>query len=254
MSYTVLKLAKLSGVSARTLRYYDEIGLLTPDRVEPNGYRVYEQKQVDRLQQILLYRELGMPLESIQSILDAKGFDRGAALRAHLRELSDRKQQLERLMENVRKTLRTMEGETTMTDKEKFEGFKRQLVDDNERKYGAEARKRYGDAEVDASNGKVMGMSEGQYQQQQELQEQIAALLKTAVATGDPACADAQKACELHKQWLELFWRKGMYSKQAHLSLGETYVQDERFRAHYEAIAPGCAEFFRNALRVYCKE
>ena len=122
MEYTVSKLAELAGVSPRTLRYYDEIGLLSPTRISSNGYRIYGQKEVDRLQQIL-YRELGVPLDEIGRVLTAKNFDGLSALQNHLAGLLERREQLELLIANVEKTIKAMKGEIIMTDKEKFEGF-----------------------------------------------------------------------------------------------------------------------------------
>lgn len=253
MTYTIQKLAQLAGVSARTLRYYDQIGLLRPERMAENDYRVYGAAQVDRLQQILFYRELGVGLDEIRALLDAPGYDRGAALRKHLGALGDEKRRLETLMENVRKTLLAMEGAAEMSDKEKFEGFKKELIEQNEKKYGKELRERFGDREIDASNARMASMSEQQYDRQKALENEIAALLKAAVATGDPSCADAQKACALHREWLETMWRKGSYTKQAHAALAESYVADERFAAYFENIAPGCAAFLRDAIKAYCE-
>src|SRR5690606_5116832 len=101
MEYTVQKLGRLAGVSTRTLRYYDEIGLLKPGRINSSGYRIYGREEVDRLQQILFYRELGVSLENIRSMLSAAAFDSAEALRAHYVELLDRRAQIDQLIRNV---------------------------------------------------------------------------------------------------------------------------------------------------------
>ncbi|HRU40998.1 MAG TPA: MerR family transcriptional regulator, partial [Candidatus Diapherotrites archaeon] len=134
MEYTVQKLGKLAGVSTRTLRYYDEIGILKPARINSSGYRIYGQKEVDMLQQILFYRELGVSLDSIREIVTAPSFDGAKALREHHRKLLEKREQLNLLIANVEKTIALTEGRTIMTDKEKFEGFKQKLLDDNEKK------------------------------------------------------------------------------------------------------------------------
>lgn len=252
MEYTVHQLAALSGVSTRTLRYYDQIGLLLPVRTASNGYRIYGQAQVDRLQQILFYRELNVSLEEIGRILDAPDYQPEVALQSHLQLLLQRKDELDRLIVNVKKTIGLLKGETTMNDSEKFEGFRQKLLDDNESAYGTEIRQKYGDEAVEDSYAKVKGMTEEQWRSSCALREEYEQILKKALAQGNPAGEAAQKACDLHRQWLCLFWKEGTYSKAAHLGMGEMYVEDPRFSAYYERIAPGCAVFFRDALRVYC--
>lgn len=252
MEYNVNKLAKLSGVTTRTLRYYDQIGLLTPERVSENGYRIYGQMQVDSLQQILFYRELGFDLENIKEIILSPDFDQKAALQSHLSSLVERKQQIDALIENVSKTIRALEGETIMNDNERFEGFKKKLLEDNEKTYGREVREKFGNEAADSSNAKLAGMSEEQWKMQNELAAEINEALKAAMELGDPSCELAQRACDLHRQWLCMFWKDGAYSKSAHRRLAEMYVSDERFKVHYEKIADGAAEFFRKAIDIYC--
>ena len=139
-----------------------------------------------------------------------------------------------------------------MSDTQKFEAFKRNLIDQNEQKYGAEVRERWGDDAADASNAKMAGMTEEQWNRTQELQQQISEALLAGMEAGDPAGADAQRAADLHRQWLCAFWKEGTYSKQAHRGLAEMYVADDRFKAYYEAIAPGAAVFLCDAVKVYC--
>jgi DNA-binding transcriptional MerR regulator len=251
MEYSINKLAKLAGVSTRTLRYYDEIKLLSPERISSNGYRVYGQKEVDLLQQILFYRELGVPLDEIKNIIWSKDYDGIAALQGHLSALKAKKQQIELLISNVEKTIAASKGEITMSDKEKFEGFKQKMLEENEKQYGKEIRKKFGDAIVDASNAKMMGLTAEQYEIVQELSRKISDSLKTAFEQGDPSSELAQKVCALHKEWLGYFWNH--YSKEAHLGLAQTYMDDPRFRKYYDAIAVGCAEFLRDAIKIYCE-
>ena len=250
MEYTVNKLAKLAGVSTRTLRYYDEFGLLKPARISSNGYRIYGEKEIDRLQQILFYRELSVPLEGIKEIMSG-GFDAEAALQSHLTALLAKRKQLDSLISNVEKTIKAAKGETIMSNQEKFAGFKQKLVDDNERQYGEEIRAKYRGDAVDRSNAKVKGMTREQYEQVEALRHEYEETLKAAFAQGDPASELAQKACELHKQWLCYFWDH--YSKEAHIGVTQMYVDDPRFKAYYDKIDPGCAEFLRDAVLVYCK-
>lgn len=251
MEYSINKLAKLAGVSTRTLRYYDEIEILSPRRIASNGYRVYGQKEVDILQQIMFYRELGVPLDEIKKIIWSKDYDGITSLQGHLSALKEKKEQIELLISNVEKTIATSKGEGTMTDKEKFEGFKMKMIEDNEQQYGAEIREAYGDDVIDASNTKIMGLTPEKYEKSQALSQQINEVLKVAFEQQDPSSEAAQKACALHKEWLGYYWNH--YSKEAHLGLAQTYVDDIRFKKYYDDIAEGCAAFFQEALKIYCQ-
>lgn len=252
MEYTIQKLAKMAGVSTRTLRWYDECGLLKPRRISTNGYRVYGRVELDRLQQILFYRSLEVSLPEIGRILSAEDFNGLAALQSHYTALRARHEQLSLLIENVEKSILAMKGEITMSDTEKFEGFKRKLINENEQRYGAEIRQRYGESTIDRSNRRVRGMTHEQYAQAEQLSREVNETLKEAFLQGDPASEVAQKACDLHRRWLSLFWDR--YSREAHLGVTQMYVDDPRFTAYYDQIAPGCAIFLRDAVRLYCGE
>lgn len=251
--YSVHELADLSGVSVRTLHYYDQIGLLSAQR-KKNNYRSYCSSEVDRLHQILLYKELGMGLGVIKEALDQPDFDATKALEEHVAKLKEQRSRLDRLIAGAEKTLVHSEKGTKMTDEEKFEGFKKQLINENEQRYGSEIRKRYGDDEVDASNAKLMGLTKEQYENSQALAIEIRECLAQAMKEKDPGGRAAQKACDLHRQWLSYYWKEGVYNKQRHLGLGEMYVADDRFRAYYDQETPGTAELLRDALRIYCAE
>jgi len=252
VEYTVNKLAQLSGVSTRTLRYYDQIDILKPAKISSNGYRIYGQSEVDTLQQIRFYRELGFALDEVKSLMSAPDFDREQSLQNHLTALQHKKSRIEALIDNVTKTIDSLKGKTIMSDQEKFEGFKQKLVDDNEALYGKEIREKYGDAVIDATNAKVKGMSEEQWQKAESLRTELEALLKTAFEQGNPASDEAQRVCDLHRQWLCVFWKDGAYSKEAHINIAEMYTADERFAAYYDKIAIGCAGFLRDAINIYC--
>ena len=137
-----------------------------------------------------------------------------------------------------------------MTDNDKYEGFKQSLIDENEKKYGSEIRAKYGDKEVDASNAMLKGLTQEQYDEGERLRLAYEGKLKDALETGNPAGDMAQAACDLHRQWLCVYYPA--YGKEYHKGLGEMYVADERFKANYDKIAPGCAEFLRDAINIYC--
>lgn len=249
MEYTVQKLGRIAGISTRTLRYYDEIGILKPARINSSGYRIYGQAEVDRLQQILFYRELGVSLEQIKKIVTSPHFDAAAALKEHHARLLDKRKQLDALIANVEKTIAASEGRKKMTDQEKFEGFKMKLIDENERKYGKEVREKYGEEAVDRSNAEFKNMTPKQYEELSRLSEEVLSTLAEAFKQGDPAGELAQKAADLHRQWLTYFWKE--YSKEAHAGIAQMYVDDERFKAYYDRDQPGTAEFLRDAIHIY---
>lgn len=251
MEYSIQSLSKMAGVSTRTLRYYDEIGILKPARIASSGYRVYSEREVDLLQQILFYKELGIELKVIKQILSSPSFDILKALYSHKEGLLKKRAQIDLLIENVQKTIDSKERGKKMANKDKFNGFKKELIDKNENKYGKEIREKYGDKTVDDSNKKLMNMDEEKFDEFKKLEGDIIEALKLAMDTGDPSGELAMKACELHKKWLGYTWN--FYSKEAHRNLGEMYVCDERFKKYYDDNREGMAEFLRNALVEFTK-
>lgn len=247
MAFTIQKLANMAGISTRTLRYYDELGLLVPMRINASGYRIYGQNEIDILQHILFYREMGFELLNIKSIITNPDFNAFEALEEHHKQLLDRKIKLEHLILNVEKTMASHRGGSIMSDKEKFEGFKRKMIDDNANKYGKEIREKYGNDTIDKSNQKVSGLSEEDLKIAAQLAEDILEKLSIAMASGDPEGPIAQEIADMHKRWLNFFWQS--YSKEAHVGLAQMYVDDSRFTAYYDdKIGKGTAEFLRDAI------
>lgn len=250
MEYGIKQLSELAGVSARTLRYYDEIGLLKPLYTTEAGYRFYGEQEVMLLQQILFYRERGFSLGEITRIIYHKDFDIQHALQEHLLDLEEQKVKLERMIHTVRKTISSMKGETEMSAEEKFEVFKKNVVKEQEERYGAEARRRYGDEQVDASQKKVLDMTEADYQRFVNLGNEILEQLKEAVQAGeDPKGEKGRRLMLLHKEWLGFTWK--VYTENAHKGLVNMYVQDPRFTQYYDREVTGCAEFLRKAVEYW---
>ncbi|CAB1246748.1 MerR family transcriptional regulator [Clostridium sp. WLY-B-L2] len=247
--YTVQGLSKLSGVSKRAIRYYDEIGILKPARINSSGYRIYGQMEVDRLQQILFYKELGVNLEDIKNIVTSTSFDTVKALKKHHEKLLEKRRKLDLIISNVEKTIAFREGRIKMTDSEKFEGFKERLIEGNEKKYGREIREKYGDDTVERSNEKFRNMTENQYREAEKLQSDIMDTLESAFETKNPGGELAQKAADMHRRWLSYFWDS--YSKEAHVGVAQMYVDDRRFTAYYDKRKPGMAKFLRDAIFIY---
>lgn len=249
---TITELAKLTGVSTRTLRYYDEINLLKPAKMNEVGYRLYSQMEVDLLQQILFYRELGMKLELIKEIVMSEHFDYKKALNIHREELLKRQKQLDQLIATVDQTIQSLEGGIQMSNKDKFEGFKQQKLKENEEKYGDEIRREYGEETIQIANEKFRGLTEEQYKAAQGLEQQLFERLKEAMEEGNPASDVAQETAELHKRWLCFYWPK--YTKETHAGLAEMYVEDGRLTEYYdERVSPGATQFLHDAIFYYTK-
>lgn len=250
MEYTILQLAKLSGVSTRTIRYYEEIGLLTPAGRKENGYRMYTQKEVDVLWQILFYRELGMKLSEVADLLQKRETARTKTLKVHLKELESERERIDRLIQTVQKTIWKEEGKITMTNQEKFEGLKKEMIQKNEETYGEEIRGKYGTDKVEESNAKLMNLTEEEYADMQNTGAKLQELLEEAVEKGiSPDTETGKEAYELHRKWLSFTW--SFYSKEAHVGLTEMYLADERFKSYYDTNVEGCAAYLKEVVAIY---
>ena len=139
-----------------------------------------------------------------------------------------------------------------MSDKEKFEGFKQRMIEENEKKYGKEIRGKYGEKAVAESNQAIKDLTAEEYGKWEQLSASVLENLKAAMATRDPAGELAQKTADLHRQWLSYAW--GSYNKKAHAGLAQMYVDDQRFTAFYDKVQPGAAEFLRDAILIYTGE
>lgn len=245
--YSIKELAKLAGVTSRTLRYYDEIGLLLPVDFSEGGYRLYGPAEVDRLQQILFYREMGLELKAIVKVLDDPSFDDLAALKEHRRRLLNEQQRLRTLLQTVEKTILAKEQQEKMKDKEKFAGFVEEMIADNEEKYGAEIRQKYGDDVVDGSNAALRAMGPERFDQFQNLEGEITTLLKEAMADRDVHSQLSDKLFALHKEWITAAW--GNYNPAAHKGVAQMYVADPRFTEYYDSRSgDGAAAFLYEVI------
>ena len=253
MEYNISQLSKLSGVSARTLRYYDEINLLHPSRTNEAGYRFYGDKEVNLLQQILFYRERGLSLEKIRFILYDENFDMLKALNEHLTELENRMERLSKLIDTVKDTIASVKGEFIMRDSEKFEAFKKDIVDQYEKLYGEEAREKYGDSEVNMAVNKVLSLSKEDYEKFQTLGKKVMEALKAAVISkASPESETGRSVASLHKEWLGYSWKD--YTEQKHKGVVSLYVQDERFKKYYDREQDGCADFLLAAVDFWAEK
>ncbi|MGE5224066.1 MAG: MerR family transcriptional regulator [Omnitrophica WOR_2 bacterium] len=241
--FTVKKLAQLAGISRRTLHYYDEIGLLKPSRIGNNGYRYYGEEALLRLQQILLYRELDLPLENIKEIMEGPDFDVLSALENHKEKLSQRILQLELLINTVDHTIDHLKGKTEMSTKQFFEGFS----DEQQEEYAKEAMQMYDPATVKASTQKWKNYTAAEKQHISEEGNAFYESFLLAMPKG-PASPEAQASVERWRRHIEYFW---VPNDQQLLGLSNGYNDDPRFKENFDKIHPGLAAFIREAVKVY---
>lgn len=248
IEYTIKKVAELAGISTRTLRYYDEINLLTPARITISGYRIYGSNEIDRLQLILFYRSLDLSLEEISALLDSPEYDAHTVLAEHYQKLLEKKIQLDMLIHTVQNTLNYQEGKITMTDEEKFFGLKQQQIQENEQLYGSELRQKYGTESLQATNQQWLSLSKDEMNALKQTEQILLDTLKTAVDTKDHSVETMEKIFETHKSWLN--YTTPAYSSQLHQSLGLMYVHDPRFTAYYESQAgKGAAALLNDSIQ-----
>ena len=243
MRYTIKQIADLAGVTTRTLRYYDQIGLLSPSHTGDNGYRYYDQGSLLQLQQILFLRELDVPLKEIQAILSRPDFDIRQALRDHRSSLETRVQRLKTLIDTVDQTIATIEGEWIMNDKDYFEGF-------DESKYEEEARQRWGNTESFAQSQKRWGSySEAKKEAIKQQGEEITLRMVGTNPDLSPDDPGVQAAVGEYFAYInETFYT---LEPEALRNLSDMWVQDERFARSYERIREGGAEFVRQAVHIW---
>jgi MerR family transcriptional regulator, thiopeptide resistance regulator len=240
---TVKQLAKLAGVSVRTLHYYDEIGLLKPSSVGGNGYRHYEEEAALRLQQILFYRELDLNLDEIKTILGRPDFNVLTALRSHKQALQGRVERLERLILTVDKTIDHLKGKETMTTKRIFEGFS----EEEQEKYALEAEQMYDPETVRASNRKWKAYAPAEKERILAEGKEIYTDLAKAMPKG-AASTEVQTVISHWHKHMQYFWRP---NDEQLMGLADLYNSDPRFRANYDRVDPKLAGFMREAVKVY---
>ncbi len=252
MEYSIKKLADLAGVTTRTIRYYDEIGLLKPRRINSSGYRIYGEKEINLLQQILFYRSMDMKLEDIQKVMSGPDFDIPKALKDHLQQLILRRSQLDQLISTVEKTIAYNKGEVEMSNKEKFEGFKKEKLAENESNYGKETRERYGEEKVEDANKKFINMNENDFKEMQDIENEMLESLKEVVKRKDLESETAKNVYQKHKSWLNFTWES--YSSEAHIELAKMYVEDERFSDYYnDRVGTEAVTVLRDIIVKYAK-
>ena len=243
MSYSVGQVAGLAGVTIRTLHHYDEIGLLSPSGRSAAGYRIYEEADLERLQRILFYREFGFALEEIATIVDDPRTDVVGHLCRQRELLSERIKRLRAMVAAIDYEMEAQTMGIRLTPEERFEVFGDFRPED----YAEEAEQRWGDTEAyRQSQRRVASYTKEDWQQIKAEEEEVRANLAAAFAAGlAPDSDEALAAAEAHRQHITRWFYDCSYD--IHRGLADMYVNDDRFRAHYDALAPGLAQFIREA-------
>lgn len=248
MKMQTKEFAILTGVSVRTLHYYDEIGLLKPFYVDKeNGYRFYNEDSIERMQEILFYRELDFPLKSIQQIITSPNYDKQKALKEQKQLLILKKERLERLiiaLENVEKGEKTMS--MNVFDNSEFENTRKKFAD--------EAKEKWGNTQAyKESCKKTSSYSEEKWNEINSVMNNIITEFAECVKNG--VCPTDDFAQTLVKKWQDFITENYYTCTKTILSgLGEMYVYDERFKQNIDKCGAGTAEFMAEAIKNYCIE
>ncbi len=245
MKMHIKEFAKLTGVSVRTLHYYDEIGLLKPCAVdEQNGYRLYDEACLMRMQEILFYRELDFPLKDIQAIVSSPDYDKQNALKEQKHLMLMKKERLERLIKALDGAMKGEKLTMNVFDNSEFEA-QREL-------YAKEAKEKWGNTAAYEENAeKTKGYSKEKWSEVSEGMNSLMAEFAECKKSGN--APDSDKSQAIVKKWQD-FITENYYTctKEILRGLGEMYVTDERFRANIDKHGDGTAQFMSEAIRVYC--
>lgn len=245
MTYSVSDVAKLSGVSVRTLHHYDSIGLLEPSGRSEAGYRLYAQPDLERLQQVLFFKELGFPLDEIARVMNDPTFDRNEAFLAQRRLLAEKAERIFSMIDAVDAALAAAEKGIAMSDEDMFEVF----GDFDPKQYEDEVQQRWGDTDAyKESARRTKRYTKADWQrfkdEDEARMERMVALFDEGVSAVDERAMDvAEEARLMIDGWFY------PCSKEMHVNLGEMYIADPRFTAFYDKRREGLALWFRDAIR-----
>ncbi|MFF0150643.1 MerR family transcriptional regulator [Micromonospora sp. NPDC005203] len=244
MAYTVGQVAKVARVTVRTLHHYDEIGLLSPSGRTPAGYRRYDDADLQRLQLVRYYRELGFPLEEITAIIDDPAADPAAHLRRQHELLTGRVKRLQEMVEAIEFAMEASKMNIQLTPEERFEVF----GDVDPEQYEAEVKQRWGDTDAyRESNRRVSRYTKEDWLRNKTENEDWGRRIVTLMASGAPADSpEAMDLAEEHRQLISRWFYECSYEMQT--GLADMYLADERFTAYYEKVAPGLAVYLNEAI------
>ena len=244
MPYKVKTIADIAGVSVRLLHHYDEIGLLKPHEVSNAGYRLYSDSDLERLQQILFFRELDFPLRDSKRIMSSPNYDTAAALNEHRHLLIEKRGRLERLIATVEESICSLEGGSKMSKDEMFQAFDEAKIE----QYKEEIREKYGSEALDESERRTSKYNKRDWD---DIQAEAADINENIAALMDKDPGDPQVQAQIGRWYKHINDRFYTCTPEIFRGLGQLYVDDKRFTAFYEKIKPGMAGFMREAMRIY---
>ena len=246
MKMKIKEVADLVGISVRTLHHYDEIELLKPEEVSESGYRLYSDRDLEILQQILFFKELGFPLKDIKEIIHNPSFDRVSALQLHRKMLLDKRDSINKMIRTIDKTTESIQGGIEMSNEEKFEGF-----DFSHNPYEQEARRRWGDQAIDQTKATIESKSK---QEQMQMNQQMNEIFRKLAAHRDGSPTE-EAVQQLIQEWHKYLNQSTghHYSLEAFKALGDIYVSDERFTKNIDQFGEGLAQFMCNAMALYAE-
>lgn len=250
--FKVKEMAEMTGVSVRTLHHYDHIDLLSPSHVSEKGYRLYSEKELARLQQILFFKEMDFSLKRIKEILEDPYFDEAVALQRHREILREKKKRLERLIQSVDQTLQSLEGENHMENEDRFRPFNKSEIEAHQKKYEKEVEERWGDTDAyKQSKQKASQYTKEDWEKiQQEGDEIDRELVK--LMDRDPSDPDVQHLIDRKRQHITDYFYE--CSLDIFRGLGDMYVNDPRFTKNIDKWKEGYAEFLSKAMHAYCDQ
>lgn len=248
--FKVKEVADLVGVSVRTLHHYDQIGLLKPGSASPAGYRLYTDQDLEKLQQVLFFKELGFSLQETKVIIDNPGFDRKQAMIGQKKLLIAKKNRLERIITSLEQTITSLEGGMRMNGKEMFKAFDMTDIEEHKAKYAAETKEKYGNTTAyHESMAKTSKYTKEDWARITANAGEIHQKVFTNMPKG-AADPEVQKAiAELRQHITDNFYN---CTPEIFRGLGDLYVNDERFTANIDKTKPGLAKFLREAMHFYC--
>ncbi len=250
MKYKVKEVADLVGISVRTLHHYDQIDLLKPDFLSDAGYRLYSDNNLEKLQQILYFKELNFNLQEIKNILDNPEFDRKHALKSQKSLLFKKKKRLEKIIASIDKSLEAIESGVKMSKNDMFESFNMTNIEEHQKKYAEETKQKYG--HTDAFSESHKRTSNYSKEDWASIMEKADDIYKSLAQLMDKEPSDLDVQEKIHA-WRE-YINDNYYTCTPEIfeGLGNLYVEDERFTANIDKYHQGLAIFMKKAIDYYC--